>query len=97
MRDRVRQTWLVLLLLGALPSALFFVLRWTGATNSLHYISTTAWEPGAPSAFDLVCLFLSVFAWAWVKGFMNFFFFAAVPFGVADAVRAWRGRKETPS
>jgi hypothetical protein len=94
MSNRLRRTWVVLLLLGAVPAALFFVLKWTGRTDALHHIATTRWMPGDPSAFDLVCLFLSVFTWAWVKGFMNFFFFAAVPFALADAVRARRGRKE---
>ena len=64
---------MILMSMGLLPACTFFVLAWAGATESLRYISTTAWEWGHPSIGEVVLMFLSVITWTWVKGFMNLF------------------------
>jgi len=90
----MRASWIILVLLGLLPVSAFYVLDWTGGTDSLRYISTTAWQWGDPSLSQLALMFLSVFTWTWVKGFMNVFFLAALPFLVAD-IRRWIRLRQT--
>lgn len=89
----MRATWIILVLAGIVPACTFFVLDWSGCTESLAYISTTAWTVGHPSLKDVVFMFLSVITWTWVKGFMNLFLLAAAPFVVADVSRSARARK----
>jgi len=89
----VRASWIILVLAGIVPVFTFYVLDWTGGTEALAYISTTAWELGHPSPKELVLMFLSVIAWTWVKGFMNLFLLAAVPFVTADIFRCVRARR----
>ena len=88
----MRANWIILVLAGVVPTCAFYLLDWTGATTSLAYISTTAWDVGHPTVWELVQMFLSVITWTWVKGFMNLFLVAALPFLVADVVRSVRTR-----
>ena len=89
----MRASWIILVLLGLLPVCAFYVLDWTGGTDSLRYISTTAWKWGDPSLSQLALMFLSVLTWTWVKGFMNVFLLAALPFLVGDILRWVRLRR----
>ena len=90
----VRRIWIVLLLLGVVPAALFFVLQWTGAANNLRYVATTGWQPGDPSVLQIILLFLSMISWAWLKGLGNLFIGAALPFLIADLWRVLARKKE---
>ncbi len=89
----MRTNWIILVLAGMIPTCTFYLLDWTGATESLRYIATTAWQAGHPSLGELVLMFLSVITWTWVKGFMNLFLLAAVPFFIADVLRSVRTHK----
>jgi hypothetical protein len=90
-----RRTWTTLLLLGVLPALCFYPLKWSGAAANLGYVSTTLWQPGDPSVLQLVALFASMVAWAWLKVFIYLFAGAAVPFAVADAWVTARARRNT--
>jgi hypothetical protein len=89
----VRASWIILVLVGMVPTCTFYVLDWTGGTEALSYISTTGWALGHPSPKELTLMFLSVITWTWVQGFMNLFLLAAVPFGMADILRSVRAHK----
>ena len=89
----MRASWIILVLAGIIPACTFYVLGWTGATESLKYISTTVWEPGHPSSGEVVLLCLTVITWAWAKIFMNVFLLAAVPFAIADAMKVLRSNR----
>ena len=89
----MRGSWIILVLAGVVPTCAFYVLDWTGGTESLRYISTTAWQWGDPSLTQLALMFLSLFTWMWVKGVMNVFFVAALPFFIADVARRARLRR----
>lgn len=86
----LRKTWIVLLALGVLPALSFYPLKWTGAADNLGYVATTLWQPGDPSILQLVALFASMIAWAWLKVFIYLFAGAAAPFVIADAWRTMR-------
>ncbi len=89
----MRRSWKILISLGIVPVVVFYLLDWSGATNSLGYISTTMWQVGSPSVWDLLFMFLSVISWTWVKGFANLFLLAAVPFILADIAHSARARR----
>jgi hypothetical protein len=91
-----RKTWVMLLLLGVVPAMMFYPLEWSGAADNLRYVSTTVWQPGDPSVLQLVALFASMIAWAWLKAFIYLFAVAAVPFVVADVCAAVRGKRRQP-
>jgi len=88
----MRSTWVVLVLLAVLPALGFYVLDWTGSTYALRYVSTTTWQVGSPSVFDLCCLAASLVTWLWLRLFMFVFLLAAFPFALGDLVRALRRR-----
>jgi hypothetical protein len=89
----MRASWVVLILAGLVPPCIFHVLDWAGGTEALQYISTTGWELGHPSTWDLVLMFASVITWTWVRGFMNLFLLAALPFIILDL---WRSVARRP-
>ncbi len=93
----MRKTWIILVLLGILPSLAFFALELGGALDALQYISKTNWEPGAPSTADFAKMWLVIFTWAWMKGLLPVFIVSALPLFVTDIVRTLRRSKRTES
>ncbi len=86
----MRRTWITLLLLGLVPSGLFYLLEATGCTAALGFVATTQWVQGSPSIFDFIMMFASMISWAWLRGFIYVFLLAAVPFAIGDLLRARR-------
>jgi len=90
----MRATWIVLVCLALAPSVVFTVLDWTGGTECLRYIATTAWRPGDPSVGHLALMAISLVAWIGSKVLLPTFLLASVPFALGDLRSVLRSRGE---
>lgn len=86
----MRRIWIGLLLAGVVPIGIFYLLLWTGMTDSLSYVSTTNWQPGSPSLLDLILLCLSMITWSWTRGFAHILIGAAVIVALLDFSKVFR-------
>ncbi|MBA4386903.1 MAG: hypothetical protein C0404_02915 [Verrucomicrobia bacterium] len=88
----MRKIWISLVLLGVVPALSFYVFKVLGLTDSLRYVSITDWQPGKPSLFNIACMFVTMFAWSWVKGWIYLFVPAALPFIIGDLLQSRRAK-----
>jgi hypothetical protein len=88
----MRAVWIIFWLLALLPPLFFAGLHLAGLTENLQFISTTMWEPGNPSAWQLTGAGASLIAWISSKAFSPIFLLAGMAFFICDLRRAIQER-----